>query len=49
MQISEELVKQIVSAVIKQVENEKQEAPSAPKKNPMIGRERINEVKTVFL
>ena len=48
MQISEELVKQIVSAVIKQVENEKQEAPSAPKKNPMIGRERINEVKTDY-
>ena len=48
MQINEELVKQIVSAVIKQVENEKQQEPQARKSTSMAGRERINEQKTDY-
>lgn len=48
MQISEELVKQIVSAVIKQVENDQQPVAAVKKSGSMAGRERINEKKSDY-
>lgn len=48
MQISEELVKQIVSAVIKEVENEKPEALGERKSTSMAGRDRLNSHKTDY-
>ena len=48
MQISEELVKQIVSAVIKEVEGEEPGSLATKRSASMAGRERINSHKTDY-